>query len=94
MEAGGGADHDRHTALGSHLNFVQGVLDPTYGAAPRAWGLVDPLTDQSIAGGALWSMGDLAYIVAGLALVGRWLLRQRGPQDLSDGGLEGPGSAR
>lgn len=70
------------------------MLDPTYGAAPRAWGLVDPLTDQSIAGGALWSMGDLAYIVAGLALVGRWLLRQSGPRGLPGDGFEGPEGAR
>lgn len=65
-----------NTALGSYLFFVQNVLYPTYLAAPRVWGLIDVRTDQSIAGGTLWSMGDMAYIVAGLVLVVQWLQAQ------------------
>ena len=62
-----------NTALGSYLFFVQHVLYPTYASAPRVWGLIDVLTDQSIAGGALWVMGDMAYIVAAVVLVAQWL---------------------
>lgn len=62
-----------NTGLGSYLFFAQHVLYPTYVAAPRVWGLIDPLTDQSIAGGSLWVMGDMAYIIAAVALVAEWL---------------------
>jgi len=62
-----------NTALGSYLFFVQHVLYPTYASAPRVWGLIDVLTDQSIAGGALWVMGDMAYIVAAVVLAAQWL---------------------
>lgn len=65
-----------NTGLGSYLFFVQHVLYPTYTAAPRVWGLIDVLTDQSIAGGSLWVMGDMAYIVAAVVLVAQWLQTQ------------------
>jgi putative membrane protein len=65
-----------NTALGSYLFFVQHVLYPTYTSAPRVWGLIDVLTDQSIAGGALWVMGDMAYIVAAVVLAAQWLQNQ------------------
>jgi len=65
-----------NTGLGSYLFFVQHVLYPTYAAAPRVWGLIDVLTDQSIAGGSLWVMGDMAYIVAAVVLVAQWLQTQ------------------
>ncbi len=78
-----------NTALGSYLFFVQNVLYPTYLAAPRVWGLIDVRTDQSIAGGTLWSMGDMAYIVAGLVLAVQWLQGQPEP-----GALEVPAADR
>jgi len=62
-----------NTVLGSYLFFAQRVLYPTYAAAPRVWGLIDARTDQSIAGGCLWVMGDMAYIAAAGALVAAWL---------------------
>ncbi|HKI58161.1 MAG TPA: cytochrome c oxidase assembly protein [Trueperaceae bacterium] len=62
-----------NTVLGSYLFFAQHVLYPTYVTAPRVWGLIDPLTDQSIAGGSLWVMGDMAYIIAAVVLVAEWL---------------------
>lgn len=65
-----------NTILGSYIFFVQHVLYPSYATAPRVWGLIDVQTDQSIAGGSLWSMGDMAYIAAGLALAVQWLQRQ------------------
>ena len=67
-----------NTALGSYLFFVQHVLYPTYASAPRVWGLIDVLTDQSIAGGTLWVMGDMAYIVAAVVLAAQWLQHQGG----------------
>ena len=65
-----------NTGLGSYIFFTQHVLYPTYTAAPRVWGLIDVLTDQSIAGGSLWVMGDMAYIVAAVALVAQWMHTQ------------------
>ena len=68
-----------NTVLGSYLFFVQHVLYPSYAAAPRVWGLIDVLTDQSIAGGSLWVMGDMAYIIAAVALVAQWMQGQAAP---------------
>ena len=68
-----------NTGLGSYLFFAQHVLYPSYAAAPRVWGLIDVLTDQSIAGGSLWVMGDMAYIIAAVALVAQWMQGQAAP---------------
>lgn len=62
-----------NTILGSYIFFAQYVLYPTYAAAPRVWDLISVLTDQSIAGGCLWVMGDMAYILAASLLVVAWM---------------------
>jgi putative membrane protein len=60
-----------HTgALGALLTF-----------APSAWyslpgpPLLDPLEDQQLGGLVMWVPGSLAYLFAGLAIIGRWLRR-------------------
>ena len=70
-----------NTILGSYIFFAQRVLYPTYAAAPRVWGLIDVHTDQSIAGGCLWVMGDMAYIIAAGVLVAAWMQRHGGATD-------------
>jgi len=71
-----------NTGLGSYIFFAQHVLYPTYTSAPRVWGLIDVLTDQSIAGGSLWVMGDMAYIIAAVVLVAEWMQQQGAPSGL------------
>lgn len=71
-----------NTGLGSYIFFTQHVLYPSYASAPRVWGLIDVLTDQSIAGGSLWVMGDMAYIVAAVVLVAEWMQQQGAPYGL------------
>lgn len=68
-----------NTVLGSYIFFAQRILYPTYAAAPRVWGLIDVQTDQSIAGGCLWVMGDMAYIIAAGVLVAAWMAGNEQP---------------
>lgn len=67
-----------NTILGSYLFFAQDILYATYAAAPRVWGLIDVHTDQSIAGGCLWVMGDMAYIIAAGVLIAAWMQERGG----------------
>ncbi|HWI84008.1 cytochrome c oxidase assembly protein [Ramlibacter sp.] len=64
-----------HTgALGALLTFAPGAWYPSYGATSHAFGLT-PLEDQQLGGLVMWVPGGLAYLAAGLALVGRLLAR-------------------
>lgn len=50
------------------------VLYPTYGAAPRVWGLA-PLTDQQIGGLIMWIPGALVFFTVLTIVFMRWLNR-------------------
>lgn len=64
-----------HTgALGALLTFSQTVWYPTYQQAGGAFGLA-PVEDQQLGGLIMWVPGGIAYVIAGLALVGRLLAR-------------------
>ena len=66
-----------HTGLlGALLTFAPAALYPLHAAGARAWGL-DPLQDQQLAGLLMWVPAGLVYLLAGAALLGRWL---RGPR--------------
>jgi putative membrane protein len=61
-----------HTgALGALLTFAPTVWYPHY-ALPALFGLTS-LEDQQLGGLVMWVPGSLAYLVAGLAIVGSWL---------------------
>ncbi len=62
-----------HTALlGALLTFARTVWYPAYTATAPAWGLT-PLEDQQLGGLIMWIPGGAIYVIAGLALIGRWL---------------------
>jgi putative membrane protein len=72
-----------HTgALGALFTFSEKVWYPIYGdSAWHAFGLT-PLEDQQLGGLIMWIPGGLAYVIAGLALIGGWL-SQRGEREPS-----------
>ena len=62
-----------HTgALGALLTFGPRPWYPAYASTTAAFGL-DPLEDQQLGGLVMWVPGGLAYVVAALAIVGRYL---------------------
>jgi len=63
-----------HTsALGALLTFAS---HPWYANDARAaW--LSPLEDQQLGGLVMWVPGGLGYLAAGLAIIGRWLRRDR-----------------
>lgn len=64
-----------HTGtLGALLTFAPTAWYPAYLQAGGAFGLT-PVEDQQLGGLIMWVPGGIAYIVAGLALVGRLLAR-------------------
>lgn len=64
-----------HTgALGALLTFAPTAWYPAYGQAAGAFGLT-PVEDQQLGGLIMWVPGGIAYVIAGLALVGRLLAR-------------------
>jgi cytochrome c oxidase assembly factor CtaG len=65
-----------HTgALGALLTWSGVIWYPSYIGAGEAFGM-DPLEDQQLGGLIMWVPGGLAYLIAGLALVSKWLGRQ------------------
>jgi putative copper resistance protein D len=58
--------------LGMVIFSAQSVLYPHYATLQRDWGMT-PLEDQALAGGIMWAGGDLAFVVAILAVVAAWL---------------------
>jgi putative membrane protein len=66
-----------HTsALGALLTFAPSPWYTTGGAG--AFGL-SALEDQQLGGLIMWVPGGLAYMVVGLAIIGRWLKRSQTP---------------
>lgn len=66
-----------HTAaLGALLSLAPEPWYPPYIETTTALGL-DPVEDQQLGGLVMWVPAGLAYLVAGLALMGRLLTRQR-----------------
>lgn len=64
-----------HTgALGALLTFAPTAWYPAYEQAGGAFGLT-PVEDQQLGGLIMWVPGGIAYLIAGLALVGRLLAR-------------------
>jgi putative copper resistance protein D len=69
-----------YLALGMPLSSFLGlvifssrtVLYPHYETLPRDWGM-SPLEDQAWAGGIMWVIGDLVFVIAIIAAVAVWL---------------------
>lgn len=67
-----------HTgALGALLTLAQVIWYPSYAVA-SSWG-VDPLDDQRLGGLVMWVPGGLAYVIGGIAVAARWLVRRDTP---------------
>jgi putative membrane protein len=62
-----------HTAvLGALMTFSRTPWYPDYAVGAAAWGL-SPLEDQQLAGLMMWIPASLAYLIAALVIVRRWL---------------------
>jgi len=65
-----------HTAvLGALITFARSPWYPAYVAPAAGWG---PLEDQQLAGLVMWIPAGLAYLVAALVIVRRWLSESEG----------------
>jgi cytochrome c oxidase assembly factor CtaG len=58
--------------LGALLTFAGEPWYPAYGERSAAWDLT-PIEDQQLAGLVMWVPGGVTYLVAALALLGRWV---------------------
>ncbi|SAK99620.1 membrane protein [Caballeronia fortuita] len=68
-----------HTgALGALLTLAPGVWYPSCIETTRALGF-DPLQDQQLGGLVMWVPGGLAYLIGGLLVGARWLMRRATP---------------
>jgi putative membrane protein len=62
-----------HTAaLGALMTFARSPWYPDYANGAGTWGLT-PLQDQELAGLVMWIPASIAYVVAALVIVRRWL---------------------
>jgi cytochrome c oxidase assembly factor CtaG len=62
-----------HTAvLGALMTFARTPWYPLYGSGALAWGLT-PLQDQQLAGLVMWVPAGIAYLIAALVIMRRWL---------------------
>ncbi|SAK99898.1 membrane protein [Caballeronia pedi] len=69
-----------HTgALGALLTLAPGVWYPSCIETTRALGF-DPLQDQQLGGLVMWVPGGLAYLIGGLLVGARWLMRRPPPR--------------
>ena len=57
----------QNTALSATLAFSDRLLYPTYGRAPRLFGM-SPLEDQVAAGAFMWVAGSLAFVLPAILL--------------------------
>jgi len=65
-----------HTGvLGALITFARTPWYPAYVAPATGWG---PLEDQQLAGLVMWIPASLAYLVAALVIVRRWLSESEG----------------
>ena len=58
--------------LGMAILFAAAPLYPHYATLGTPYG-ISPLADQQLAGGIMWLAGDVAFIVAILAVVAAWM---------------------
>jgi cytochrome c oxidase assembly factor CtaG len=65
----------QNTFLAVAIAFAPAPLYPHYATLARDWG-PDPLLDQQIAGGIMWIVGDLLFLVAILGLLVSWSRRE------------------
>lgn len=72
------------SALGALLTFSPAIWYPAYEGSTWAWGL-SPLEDQQLGGLIMWMPGGLAYLAAGLVLMGRLLAHAPAPEPGSRG---------
>jgi cytochrome c oxidase assembly factor CtaG len=63
-------------ALGALLTFAPAPWYNAY-AVHGPNGAIDALGDQQLGGLIMWVPGSFAYLIAGLYLAGRWLVRPR-----------------
>ncbi|SAK95557.1 membrane protein [Caballeronia temeraria] len=78
-----------HTgALGALLTLAPGVWYPSCIETTRALGF-DPLQDQQLGGLVMWVPGGLAYLIGGLLVGARWLMRRPPPRAIADVAREG-----
>jgi cytochrome c oxidase assembly factor CtaG len=69
-----------HTgALGALLTLAPGIWYPSCIETTRALGF-DPLQDQQLGGLVMWVPGGLAYLIGGLMVGARWLMRRPPPR--------------
>jgi putative membrane protein len=62
-----------HTGvLGALMTFSRTPWYPSYMTGASSWGLT-PLADQQLAGLIMWIPASLAYLVAALVIMRRWL---------------------
>lgn len=66
----------QNTALAAFLSFYDGVLYPTYAAAPRVFGL-SALEDQAGAGAIMWVPGSVAFLLPAGLIAMRYLAPRR-----------------
>ena len=62
----------QNTFLALAIYSASAPLYPTYANMQRGWG-PSPLADQQLAGGLMWVIGDLTFLVGILALVVAWM---------------------
>jgi cytochrome c oxidase assembly factor CtaG len=69
-----------HTgALGALLTLAPGLWYPDYIESSSALGF-DPLHDQQLGGLVMWVPGGLAYLIGGLIVSARWLMKRPTPE--------------
>jgi putative membrane protein len=54
------------------LTFAATIWYPAYAETVQAWGLT-PLEDQQIGGLIMWVPASFVFLVAGVALLAKWL---------------------
>ncbi|MFN2483592.1 MAG: cytochrome c oxidase assembly protein [Candidatus Limnocylindria bacterium] len=62
----------QNSFLGLAIYTAGGVLFPHYASVERTWGGA-PLEDQQLAGVLMWVGGDVAFLVAMVAVVAAWM---------------------
>lgn len=67
----------QNTALSAFLSFYEGVLYPTYAAAPRISGLT-AADDQAAAGAVMWVPGSIAFLLPVAIIAIKYLSPRRG----------------
>ena len=64
------------SAVSAYMTFSDTVLYPSYVSAPRAFALT-PLNDQVAAGGLMWFVMTVAFLVPAIGIMIRYLSPSR-----------------